>query len=149
MRAVVQRVTQASVTVEGEVLGSVGAGIVVLVGVADGDSTEDARYVAEKAVNLRIFEDDDGKMNRSLLDTGGAMLAISQFTLLGDARKGRRPSFIHAAAPDEGNRLYEAFCTEVRSLGVTVETGRFQAMMEVALVNHGPVTILIDSRKEF
>ena len=149
MRAVVQRVTQASVTVEGEILGSIGAGILVLVGVADGDSTEDAKYVAEKAVNLRIFEDDDGKMNRSLLDTGGAMLAISQFTLLGDARKGRRPSFIHAAAPDEGNRLYEAFCAEVRSLGVTVETGRFQAMMDVALVNHGPVTILIDSRKEF
>ncbi len=149
MRAVVQRVTQASVTVEGEILGSIGAGIMVLVGVADGDSTEDARYVAEKAVNLRIFEDEDGKMNRSLLDTGGAMLAISQFTLLGDARKGRRPSFIHAAEPDEGNRLYEAFCEEVRNLGVTVKTGRFQAMMDVALVNHGPVTILIDSRKEF
>ena len=149
MRAVVQRVTRADVTVDGESTGEIGPGLLVLLGVAEGDSDEDVRYTAEKIVNLRIFEDDDGKMNRSLLDVGGQVLAVSQFTLLGDARKGRRPSFIGAAAPEDGERLYEQFCDVVRSLGVRVETGRFQAMMDVSLVNSGPVTILIDSRKLF
>ena len=149
MRAVVQRVTSASVSVEGETIGSIGAGLVVLLGVAEGDTEDDAAYMAEKIVNLRIFEDDAGKMNRSLLENGGAVLAVSQFTLLGDCRKGRRPSFIEAARPEEGRRLYEAFCEAARALGIRVETGRFQAMMQVALVNDGPVTILVDSRKAF
>jgi D-tyrosyl-tRNA(Tyr) deacylase len=149
MRAVVQRVSEASVTVDGERIGEIGAGLLVLVGVAEGDTETDAAYVAEKVVNLRIFEDDAGKMNRSLLDVGGELLAVSQFTLLGDARKGRRPSFIDAAPPDVGNRLYEAFCVAVRETGVRVATGKFQAMMDVALVNQGPVTILIDSKKTF
>ena len=149
MRAVVQRVSRADVTVDGESTGEIGPGLLVLLGVAEGDADEDVRYTAEKIVNLRIFEDDDGKRNRSLLDVSGQVLAVSQFTLLGDARKGRRPSFIGAAAPEEGERLYELFCDVVRSLGVRVETGRFQAMMDVSLVNSGPVTILIDSRKLF
>jgi len=149
MRAVVQRVTSASVAVDGERVGEIGAGLLVLVGVAAGDTEQDAVYMAEKTVNLRIFEDDAGKMNRSLLETGGEMLAVSQFTLLGDCRKGRRPSFIEAAPPDEGKRLYEVFCDAVRAYGMTVATGRFQAMMDVALVNQGPVTILVDSRKTF
>jgi D-aminoacyl-tRNA deacylase len=149
MRAVVQRVSEASVTVDDELIGSIGAGLMVLVGVAQGDTDSDAVYLAEKSVNLRIFEDEDGKMNRSLQDTGGSLLAVSQFTLLGDARKGRRPSFVGAAPPDEGKRLYEAFCDAVRDLGVHIETGRFQAMMDVALVNSGPVTIMLDSKKEF
>ncbi len=149
MRAVVQRVSEASVTVDRERIGEIGAGLLVLVGVAEGDTETDAAYVAEKVVNLRVFEDDAGKMNRSLLDVGGELLAVSQFTLLGDARKGRRPSFIDAAPPDVGNRLYEAFCAAVRETGVRVATGKFQAMMDVALVNQGPVTILIDSKKMF
>ena len=149
MRAVVQRVSSARVTVEDELTGEIGHGLVVLVGVADGDTDADARYVAEKVVNLRIFEDDEGKMNHSILNVGGAVLAISQFTLLGDCRKGRRPSFVHAARVDEGNRLYEGFCSFVREFGIPVATGRFQAMMDVASVNHGPVTILIDSEKSF
>jgi D-tyrosyl-tRNA(Tyr) deacylase len=149
MRAVVQRVSEASVTVDGERIGEIGAGLLVLVGVAEGDTETDAAYVAEKVVNLRVFEDEAGKMNRSLLDVGGELLAVSQFTLLGDARKGRRPSFIDAAPPDVGNRLYEAFCAAVRDAGVRVATGKFQAMMDVALVNQGPVTILIDSKKAF
>ena len=149
MRAVVQRVTSASVAVDGERVSEIGAGLLVLVGVAAGDTEQDAVYMAEKTVNLRIFEDDAGKMNRSLLETGGGMLAVSQFTLLGDCRKGRRPSFIEAAPPDEGKRLYEVFCDAVRAYGMTVATGRFQAMMDVALVNQGPVTILVDSRKTF
>lgn len=149
MRAVVQRVTSASVSVDGERIGAIGKGLLVLLGVASGDTEQDASYLAEKIVNLRIFPDDQDKMNRSLLDTGGALLAVSQFTLLGDCRKGRRPSFIDAAPPDEGKRLYEVFCDAVRALGVHVETGRFQAMMDVALVNAGPVTMLLDSRKAF
>ena len=149
MRAVVQRVSEASVTVDRERIGEIGAGLLVLVGVAEGDTETDAAYVAEKVVNLRVFEDGAGKMNRSLLDVGGELLAVSQFTLLGDARKGRRPSFIDAAPPDVGNRLYEAFCAAVRETGVRVATGKFQAMMDVALVNQGPVTILIDSKKMF
>jgi D-tyrosyl-tRNA(Tyr) deacylase len=149
VRAVVQRVSSASVTVDGQCLGGFGRGLVVLVAVAEGDTEDDAAYLAEKIAYLRVFEDEDGKMNRSLLETGGAVLAISQFTLMGDCRKGRRPSFIDAARPEEGKRLYEVFCAAVRSSGVSIETGRFQAMMQVALVNDGPVTILLDSRKTF
>ena len=149
MRAVVQRVSSAHVAVDGQTVGAIGAGLVVLLGVAEGDSGADVTYMADKIVNLRIFEDAAGKMNRSLLETGGALLAVSQFTLLGDCRKGRRPSFIEAARPEEGKRLYDAFCDAVRTFGVRVETGRFQAMMQVALVNDGPVTILVDSRKVF
>lgn len=149
MRAVVQRVSEARVTVDGECIGEIGVGLLVLVGVAVGDTAADATYLAEKVVHLRVFEDDAGKMNRSLLDIRGDVLAVSQFTLLGDARKGRRPSFIEAAPPDVGNELYESFCDAVGARGVRVAKGRFQAMMDVALVNQGPVTILIDSKKVF
>jgi D-aminoacyl-tRNA deacylase len=149
MRAVVQRVISSSVSVDGEVIGEIGPGLMVLLGVMDGDTDQDARHTAEKVVNLRIFQDDDDKMNRSLLDTGGELLAVSQFTLAGDCRKGRRPSFISAAHPSEGERLYDLFCENIRDLGVTVATGRFQAMMQVQLINDGPVTILVDSTKLF
>ncbi len=149
MRACVQRVTRAHVSVNRQIVGSIGQGLTVFLGVGQGDDDSDARYLAEKIARLRIFSDEDGKMNRSLLDTGGAVLAISQFTLYGDSRKGRRPSFIAAADPPEGNRLYERFVDDVRSLGVTVATGTFQANMQVELVNDGPVTILLDSRKLF
>lgn len=149
MRAVVQRVTQASVEVEGKTVGEISAGLLVLLGVAEGDSEQDAIYLADKISNLRIFNDADGKMNRSLLDVGGSLLVVSQFTLLGDTRRGRRPSFIEAADPAEANRLYEYFAAEVRRIGPRVETGIFQAMMRVSLINDGPVTILLDSRKLF
>jgi len=149
MRAVVQRVTSSSVEVENIVVGEIGQGLLVLLGVAQDDDIGDAAYLAEKIVNLRIFTDDEGKMNRSLLETGGAMLAVSQFTLFGDTRKGRRPSFIEAAEPVKANALYEHFVERVRSLGVRVQTGIFQAMMKVSLTNDGPVTILLDSRKLF
>lgn len=149
MRAVIQRVSQASVTVEGQVVGAIGAGFLVLLGVGQGDATADADYLAEKIANLRIFEDADGKMNLSLLDTGGSALVISQFTLYGDARKGRRPSFSDAAPPEEANRLYAYFCDRLAGYGVTVARGVFQAHMEVALVNSGPVTLLVDSKKLF
>jgi len=149
MRAVVQRVSEARVTVDGEVVGAIGPGLCVLLGVAEDDTLEDVAYTANKIASLRIFEDDDGKMNRSLAEQGGAMLVVSQFTLFGDCRKGRRPSFITAAGPERGNDLYEAFCEQVRGHGIEVATGRFQAMMDVALVNQGPVTLLIDSRKTF
>ncbi|HSO76448.1 MAG TPA: D-aminoacyl-tRNA deacylase [Blastocatellia bacterium] len=149
MRAVVQRVTDARVEVAGETVGEIGAGFLVLLGVARDDANTDADYLAEKIVNLRVFEDDEGKMNRSLLETGGAMLAVSQFTLYGDTRKGRRPSFIEAADPVKANALYEHFVARARALGVKVETGVFQAMMKVSLINDGPVTILHDSSKEF
>ncbi len=149
MRACVQRVTRAHVSVDGQVVGSIERGLVVLLGVGQGDDESDARHLAEKITQLRIFPDDDGKMNRSLVDVGGAVLAISQFTLYGDSRKGRRPSFIAAADPQEGNRLYERFVNVVKELDVTVATGKFQADMQVELVNDGPVTILLDSNKQF
>jgi D-tyrosyl-tRNA(Tyr) deacylase len=149
MRAVVQRVTSSSVEVENIVVGEIGPGLLVLLGVARDDDIGDGDYLAEKIVNLRIFTDDEGKMNRSLLETGGAMLAVSQFTLFGDTRKGRRPSFIEAAEPVKANALYEHFVERARSFGVRVQTGVFQAMMKVSLTNDGPVTILVDSRKLF
>ena len=146
MRAVVQRVQSCEVTVAGEAVGRIEAGLLVLLGVAVGDETHDADFLAAKIAHLRIFEDDNGKLNRSLIDAGGAMLVVSQFTLLGDCRKGRRPSFVKAAPPSEGEKLYTRFVDQVRRLGLTVETGRFGAMMDVALVNHGPVTLVIESR---
>ncbi|MFY9691666.1 MAG: D-aminoacyl-tRNA deacylase [Candidatus Acidiferrales bacterium] len=149
MRIVLQRVTRASVTVDARVTGEIGPGLVALVAVGREDSSATAAAMAEKIVNLRIFNDDQGKMNRSLLDMGGAILAVSQFTLYGDARGGRRPSFILAAPPDQGKALYEEFVAALRSLGVRVETGVFQAHMSVDLVNDGPVTILLDSSKLF
>ena len=149
MRAVVQRVSRAKVTVAGEVTGEIGLGLMVLLGVADDDKQEDAAYLAEKLVGLRIFPDEEGKMNRSLVEAGGAMLVVSQFTLFGDCRKGRRPSFIKAARPEQAINLYKAFVAEVRGRGISVATGRFQEHMDVELVNDGPVTVLVDSRKEF
>ncbi len=149
MRAVVQRVRQADVVVEGETISEIPQGFLVLLGVEQGDTEADAIYLAEKIVGLRIFEDADGKMNLSLKDVGGQMLVVSQFTLLGDCRKGRRPSFGRAAGPDDGNRLYEFFAEKVCQLDVEVSTGQFRAMMDVSLVNQGPVTMLLDSRKTF
>ena len=149
MRCVIQRVTEASVTTGGEVVGRIGKGFMVLVGVSVDDTEKDVRYMAEKVPNLRIFEDEAGKMNLSLKDVGGAILAVSQFTLYGDARGGRRPSFITAARPDEANALYEQLVAAWRGQGLTVETGRFRTDMQVALVNDGPVTLLMDSTKLF
>ncbi len=145
MLAVVQRVSRASVTVEGSVTGAIETGLLILLGVARGDEDADAAWLAAKCASLRIFPDDDGKMNRSVDEAGGAVLVVSQFTLLGDCERGRRPSFIQAAPPDEAARLYTRFVHEVRSLGLRVETGVFQAHMDVALVNDGPVTLLVDS----
>ena len=144
-----QRVSRASVTVDGRVTGKIGAGLMVLLGIGREDSAAVAASMAEKIANLRIFEDDQGKMNRSLLDVKGAALVVSQFTLYGDARGQRRPSFITAAPPDQASTLYEEFNAALRTLGVTVATGIFQAMMSVELVNEGPVTILLDSNKTF
>ncbi|HUS19435.1 MAG TPA: D-aminoacyl-tRNA deacylase [Terriglobales bacterium] len=149
MRAAIQRVTRASVTVDGEVVGKIGPGLLVLLGVAAGDDEKAADYLAERTAGLRIFEGDDGKMNLSVGNAGGAVLIVSQFTLYGDVRKGKRPSFDRAARPDEAKRLYEYFVGRVRALGIECATGRFQAMMEVELVNDGPVTILLDSEKAF
>jgi D-tyrosyl-tRNA(Tyr) deacylase len=146
MRAVVQRVKQSVVKTNGETVGRIGQGLLVLLGVAGDDSAKDADYLANKIINLRIFEDENGKMNRSLLETGGELLAVSQFTLLADCRKGRRPSFVRAAEPEKANGLYEKFVEQIRQNGIAVQTGRFQARMEVALVNDGPVTIIIESR---
>ena len=149
MRAVLQRVSRAKVTVEGRVTGEIGAGLMILLGVGREDTSTVAASLAEKCANLRIFQDDQGKMNRSLLEVKGSVLAVSQFTLYGDARGQRRPSFITAAPPELAKALYEEFCEALRKLGITVETGIFQAMMSVELVNEGPVTILIDSEKAF
>lgn len=149
VRGVVQRVSEASVRVDGEVVGSIGPGLVVLVGVGAGDAEEDAEYLAEKILNLRVFPDEAGQMNRSVLDVSGGLLVVPQFTLLGDVRKGRRPSYSDAAPPEEANRLYEHLVSRLRPSGLNVATGVFRAMMDVALVNQGPVTILLDSRKLF
>ena len=149
MRAVVQRVSRARVTVEGRVTGEITTGLMILLGVGRGDTSVVAGSMAEKVATLRIFEDDQGKMNRSLLDVGASALVVSQFTLYGDARGQRRPSFIAAAPPEQAKKLYEEFCEALRNLGVTVATGVFQAMMSVELVNEGPVTILLDSEKTF
>ncbi|HEY3281774.1 MAG TPA: D-aminoacyl-tRNA deacylase [Armatimonadota bacterium] len=149
MRAVVQRASYGRVSVEGEVTGEIGNGLVVLLGVGQGDGAKDVEMMADKLVNLRVFLDDEGKMNRSLLDVGGDLLLISQFTLLGDCRKGRRPSFIDAAAPEEARRLYEEVATAIRRQGVRVGTGVFGAMMKVELANEGPVTLLLDTTRTF
>jgi len=149
MRAVVQRVNFASVTVQGTVVGRIERGVCVLVGVGRGDEESDAAALADKVIGLRIFEDDAQKMNLSLLEAGGALLAVSQFTLFGDVRKGRRPSFSEALEPVRAEALFEQFCAECRTRGARVETGRFRTEMQVALENDGPVTILIDSKRAF
>lgn len=149
MRAVIQRVVRAKVTVSGEVAGEIGHGLLVLLGVGCEDSQAGADYLADKILGLRIFEDDAGKMNLSVGDVGGALLVVSQFTLYGDVRKGKRPSFDAAARPDKACRLYEYFVERILASGTRCETGRFQQMMEVELVNEGPVTILLDSEKAF
>ncbi len=146
MRAVLQRVTRASVTVGGEVLGRIGRGLLVLLGVTHADTAEQARWLADKTVGLRIFADDQGKMNRSVADVGGAVLVVSQFTLYGDCQKGRRPSFIDAAPPEIAIPLYEEYVHAIKALGIPVETGRFGAMMDVELVNDGPVTLILESK---
>ncbi|SFF64590.1 D-tyrosyl-tRNA(Tyr) deacylase [Planifilum fulgidum] len=147
LRIVLQRAKDARVTVDGRVTGAIDRGLVLLVGFAEGDGEEDLRYLAEKVVNLRIFEDEQGKMNRSLLDVGGGILSVSQFTLYGDCRKGRRPSFTAAAAPEIASRLYDRFNELLRSHGVKVETGIFGAMMQVSFTNDGPVTLILESRE--
>jgi D-aminoacyl-tRNA deacylase len=149
VRAVVQRVSEASVTVEGKSTGQIGPGLCVLLGVGAQDAEDDARWMADKIADLRIFEDEAGKMNRSLLDVHGALLAVSQFTLFGDARKGTRPGFIEAARPEAAQPLYDKFCSFVRARGVTVAEGVFRATMQVRIVNEGPVTLLLDSKKLF
>jgi len=149
MRAVVQRVSRAKVTVNDWVAGEIGMGLLVLLGIGQGDTEADARYLAEKIAGLRIFEDQEGKMNRNVIDVGGSVLAVSQFTLYGDVRRGKRPSFDEAAPPEPARRLYEVFVERIRSAGLRCETGRFQEMMQVELVNEGPVTILLDSQKSF
>jgi D-tyrosyl-tRNA(Tyr) deacylase len=149
VRAVVQRVSRAKVTVDGELTGEIGPGLLVLLGVGREDTEGDAVYLAEKIAGLRIFEDEQGKMNRSVQDAGGSVLAVSQFTLYGDVRRGKRPSFDAAAPTEKARQLYEFFVEQIRAGGLRCETGRFQAMMQVELVNEGPVTILLDSRKMF
>jgi D-tyrosyl-tRNA(Tyr) deacylase len=149
MRAVIQRVSRAQVSVDGEVCGKIDRGLLVFLGAGKNDTEADADYLAEKIIGLRIFEDDAGKMNLSVKDIGGSLLAVSQFTLYGDVRRGKRPSFDDAAPPEPARQLYEYFVNRVRSAGLVCETGRFQAMMQVELVNHGPVTILLDSTKVF
>ena len=149
MRAVIQRVNRCCVTVDGNTVGEIGRGLLVLLGVGKTDAEPAADYLVEKIIGLRIFEDTEGKMNLSVQDTGGAVLVVSQFTLHGDVRSGKRPSFDAAARPDEAKRLYEYFVAKVRAAGLRCETGQFQAMMEVELVNSGPVTILLDSEKSF
>jgi D-tyrosyl-tRNA(Tyr) deacylase len=149
MRAIVQRVSRCRVTVEGNIVGEIGAGLLVLLGVSKTDTEQAADYLVEKIIGLRIFEDTEGKMNLSVQDSGGALLVVSQFTLYGDVRRGKRPSFDSAARPEEAKRLYEYFVGKARAAGLRCETGQFQAMMEVELVNSGPVTIMLDSEKIF
>lgn len=149
MRAVVQRCDSCSILSEGKQVGSIGRGLVVLLGVKKGDSDKDAEYIANKLCQLRIFEDEENKMNRSLLDIGGELAIVSQFTLYGDARKGRRPSFTEAELPEQAEALYRKTVEKCRAMGVKTETGRFQTDMKVSLVNDGPVTILLDSSREF
>jgi D-tyrosyl-tRNA(Tyr) deacylase len=149
MRAVVQRVSRAKVTIGDWTTGEIGRGLLVLLGVGQADTEQDAVYLSEKIAGLRIFEDEDGKMNRSVRDIGGSVLAVSQFTLYGDVRRGKRPSFDDAAPPEPARRLYEFFVERIRAAGLHCETGRFQEMMQVELVNEGPVTILLDSQKAF
>jgi D-tyrosyl-tRNA(Tyr) deacylase len=149
MRAVIQRVSHAQVSVGEEIAGKIGPGLLVLLGIAKADTQADADYLASKILGLRIFDDEKGKMNLSLVDTRGAILAVSQFTLYGDVRKGKRPSFDQAAPPQLANELYEYFVDKIRESGICCETGRFQAMMQVELVNDGPVTILLDSTRAF
>ncbi|MFD2169349.1 D-aminoacyl-tRNA deacylase [Tumebacillus lipolyticus] len=149
MRIVVQRVSSGKVTVEGRTTGEIGRGFVLLVGVTHDDTMQDVEYLVDKVINLRVFEDEAGKMNRSVKDIGGALLSVSQFTLYGDCRKGRRPNFMDAAKPDVANQLYEAFNDRARNCGVQVETGEFGAMMDVELVNDGPVTLLLESKRTF
>ena len=149
MRAIVQRVKEARVEVDGEVVGRIGEGVLVLLGTGKDDTEEDSEYLAEKILTLRIFEDSEGKMNLSVMETGRSVLVVSQFTLYGDCRKGRRPSFDKAAPPEAAERLYELFVSELRERGVNVETGRFRAMMDIHLVNWGPVTLMLDSKREF
>jgi D-tyrosyl-tRNA(Tyr) deacylase len=149
MRAVLQRVTRSRVVVAGETVGETGVGLVVLLGVARDDTERDARYLVEKTVSLRVFDDEEGRMNRSVVEAGGALLVVSQFTLYGDVRRGRRPSWIEAAPPELAEPLYEFFVAEARRSVARVETGSFRRMMQVELVNDGPVTILLDSRKLF
>ena len=149
MRAVVQRVSRAQVTVNDEITGKIVIGLLVLLGVGRDDTEADAAYLAEKIAGLRIFKDDQGKMNRSVQDAGGSVLAVSQFTLYGDVRRGKRPSFDAAAPPEKARQLYEFFVERIRAIGLCCETGRFQEMMKVELINEGPVTILLDSEKAF
>lgn len=149
MRAVVQRVTSGRVTIGEELVGEIGRGLVVLLGVGKGDSSQDVDYLVEKIINLRVFDDPEGKMNLSLLDVQGEMLVVSQFTLFGDCRKGRRPSFTNAAVPERADLLYNEFVQKVVARGVAVATGRFQALMQVDIHNDGPVTLLVDSKKIF
>jgi len=146
MRAVIQRVKSSSVSVGDELIGAIGKGLLVLLGVSSSDKTDDAKYLADKIANLRIFEDGDHKLNHSLIDMEGEMLVVSQFTLLGDCKKGRRPSFVKAAPPELAKELYKLFVEYVRQKGITVKTGRFQTMMEVSLINDGPVTLIVESK---
>ncbi|AMM94029.1 D-aminoacyl-tRNA deacylase [Peribacillus simplex] len=147
MRVVLQRSKAAKVVVADQIIGQIDSGLVLLVGVTHGDTIDDAAYLADKIVNLRIFEDENEKMNHSLLDVGGSILSVSQFTLYGDCRKGRRPNFMDAARPEEANQIYEAFNEELRNKGVHTETGQFGAMMDVQLTNDGPVTLILESKK--
>jgi D-aminoacyl-tRNA deacylase len=149
MRVVVQRVSRAEVRVDGQVVGRIGRGLLLLVGIAPGDTAETGKTLGEKIVNLRIFDDEQGRMNRSLIETGGALLCVSQFTLYGECRKGRRPSYDGAASPADAEPRFEAFVQSLRALGVAVESGKFRARMDVELVNDGPVTLLLDSEKVF
>jgi D-aminoacyl-tRNA deacylase len=146
MRAVIQRVKSSSVSVNNAVISQINGGLLVLLGVGTEDKPSDAEYLADKIANLRIFEDENGKMNRSLIDVGGEALVVSQFTLLGDCRKGRRPSFMNAASPDKAKSLYRYFADQMRKKGIATQTGKFQAMMEVLLINDGPVTVIIESK---